>query len=547
MAGIDPLNVVRLGPWDGGWKPRKSNTLLAPNELERLDDGMIYPDGGIGLRGGWESEYDPSEECGSIHSVIVERTTGVWASPQVLVAAPVADGAGGGFYWRLFPTGSWAKSTVVDLYALGSGSFANATSCVSYGDAAYLTGRYADSTAKYTVAAGWAAVTRSVLDGTSSRFPSARALAVKDEHIFAGGIYDGTNELPHRLHWSNFADPETWDALDYIDVGSVKDGEITALAILGEDLVIFKETSVWVLTGKSEASWSLYRLTGSFGTDSQATVAEYDGVLYFHDVKKGLVAFDGSGFQTLTDELMGLPTEPVDNSYRLTLGGYGANFSVLAYQGKVIVSAQGIEGAVAQNRSVAYVYDIATGGLAWQSWGFGQTCIATDANRTNLTEAVFAVLVRYDGASYDGIQELYPQRGGVPTNLLLAGDNGDAVDLLMETGWYRLHPEGGQSRINRLRVLMTDVPIDSDARPDVTVTMYTDFDRAEVASITESLPATTVGTNPRYVEFSGFGGARFEWVKFRIEWSHARQAYSTRFLELEATVSHLSRKQGVDV
>jgi hypothetical protein len=59
----------------------------------------------------------------------------------------------------------------------------------------------------------------------------------------------GVAGQPQRLYYSTIANPESWPANNFIDIKSTDDERdgITALEVIGENLLVFKERSVWLV------------------------------------------------------------------------------------------------------------------------------------------------------------------------------------------------------------------------------------------------------------------------------------------------------------
>lgn len=172
---------------------------------------------------------------------------------------------------------------------------------VEFGGKVYATCNRAITPYAITVSTGaGAAVTRTDFDGTSARFPAAMCLAQHQNLVFAANVQSTSGGVKNsRLHWSNLLDAETWDAADYIDFDPDDGQWITAIVPLGEDLVVFKNQKIYLLTGRSEASFTVYRITNEYGTEYPASVIQHDGVVYFVDIEHGPMAFDGEGIAWL--------------------------------------------------------------------------------------------------------------------------------------------------------------------------------------------------------------------------------------------------------
>ena len=129
-----------------------------------------------------------------------------------------------------------------------------------------------DDTAGYTQA----------FDGTSGHFPMARYISTWQDRMFAAYINetDGSN----RIRWSSAGDPTTWAAADYIDVDTGEDGDfITAIIPDGTRLLIFKQNSVYQITGFGSETFQLRNITRTVGNrDGCQPVAGTMGVFFWY-------------------------------------------------------------------------------------------------------------------------------------------------------------------------------------------------------------------------------------------------------------------------
>lgn len=522
MAGVNPSRILRVGPWDGGWQPSTPAVRLEPNQLSQFYNALPGFNGTVTARFSDETEYDASEDLSHIFCLQATVSTGAWAGTAPIVVALQADASasptGGGFYWGEFGSGSvssWTRYTGVDLWTTLSGSALDVSAAgVAFGGAIYITSPYTDLAAKYTDAAGaWSTVTLTTFDGTSARFPRCHALAVKDDVVWAGAVYDGGTEYPRRLHWSNVADAETWGDADYIDVGSESDGEIRALQVLGTDLLIFLDRAVYLLVGRSEASYTLHKLTDEFGCDDQRRVATYGGSVFFYDRFAGLVNYDGSGFVPMSDQIL---TEETNYFYWLD-PTFRKVKSVYVRDGRLYLSF--LTSGSGSMRS--YVLDLKQGIWSVQSLGWYDVVDVVElGTEWNESWGVYA------SSTDNGVRKL-----------LVDG----AVTPRVSTGWLRPSATGGQARLTRVRLLFDRY----DSAGSVTLNVYSDLDD-DTAFYTGTLaPSAALGADggPMQFEFTGVGLDRFEWVKFQVEWV-AAAALEDRLVEIEASVTSLDRVRG---
>lgn len=68
-----------------------------------------------------------------------------------------------------------------------------------------------------------------------------------------------------RLYFSDLGLPESWPALNFIDVGKGDGDSITGLQVLNDQLVIYKDHSCWVLQGSSPTNFVLRKATTEAG------------------------------------------------------------------------------------------------------------------------------------------------------------------------------------------------------------------------------------------------------------------------------------------
>ncbi len=79
-------------------------------------------------------------------------------------------------------------------------------------------------------------------------------------------------EDPSMLVYSNLGDPTTWAINNWIDIRRDDGDIITALGVIGNSLYIFKNYSVWVMTGDPDASPYLQPVVGGDATSNQTEI-----------------------------------------------------------------------------------------------------------------------------------------------------------------------------------------------------------------------------------------------------------------------------------
>jgi hypothetical protein len=100
------------------------------------------------------------------------------------------------------------------------------------------------------------------------------------------------------LFYSKKNKPEAFDSTFIGEPIGAEDGQkITGLVGYGENLLIFKTKSVYVLSGTTPESWRIKPIITDLGAVSRRSIVEEDGTLYWWS-HKGPVSWDGSGQPT---------------------------------------------------------------------------------------------------------------------------------------------------------------------------------------------------------------------------------------------------------
>ena len=299
----------------------------------------------------------------------------------------------------------------------------------------------------------WTTMTHAEFDGTASRFPRARTLVAAHERIFAFNVHDDTNgSQASRMHWSNPADPEQWDALDWIDFAPDDGTEITGAVLFGEQILVFKETSIFALAGTDEETFTVYPVDSALGTYAPLTITNVGPELYFFDHLTGVHSFDGSQFKRRDDKINTYLLEGVNSAVIYKAVGF-------AYRGRWYLS---VPWGTDTENSRTFAYDPRID--AWTEYDYGFASAALD-------EAMpLAVGVR----DVAGVMELF---SGVD-------DDGSNITSYVKTGWLAPTSPSVKHRIRRL-----DLTLSALGDHDITVTMRRDF-------VTDAYKTKVINTDP---------------------------------------------------
>jgi len=104
----------------------------------------------------------------------------------------------------------------------------------------------------------------------------------------------GDNDYPSRVYFSNLGYIDTWTVTDFFDVNTNDGTRITALVSCYDSLYIFKEKSIWRLSGSDRDSFQLEKTVDNIGTSSQQSIAIVNNLIYFSTAQGDLAVYDGS-------------------------------------------------------------------------------------------------------------------------------------------------------------------------------------------------------------------------------------------------------------
>lgn len=133
--------------------------------------------------------------------------------------------------------------------------------------------------------------------------PSGMGLcAVANNYMFLGG-----GSANYRIRWSAVGDPETWPSNNYVDVGIGDGTSVKALIPVGQDLLIFKDNSIYKLYTTGDPSSGipigpLVNITKSVGCAGGNCVDQLpDGRIVFMGSDTHAYIYDGSSIVDISN------------------------------------------------------------------------------------------------------------------------------------------------------------------------------------------------------------------------------------------------------
>jgi len=118
-------------------------------------------------------------------------------------------------------------------------------------------------------------------------------------------IANSANERS-RIWYSGDTDPGSWDLDSSADISSDDGDEITGMASFLDDLVVFKDNSIWVLQGTydPENELTITKRVGDAGCIAGRSISSINNRIYFLG-KEGVYEFDGVAARVIS--------EPIEN------------------------------------------------------------------------------------------------------------------------------------------------------------------------------------------------------------------------------------------
>ncbi len=542
MPITNELHTVVIDNLAGGIRPDYEEISLDADELAVGRDVSFYGRGIVGGRPTWKNyvtlgfdvtqvEYlDVDEDGEALRVYFLDSSNGPrWQAP-------------GSNTVQIVPTTFTAPSDFDD-YAVGA---------AAWDGQAYITSIRSASAAIWT-SGSWTTRTFSDFDGSSSRFPSAKHLAVHHDLMFAANVNSTTDgRKPGRLRWSNPLDPETWDAEDYIDFGVGDGSGITAIVPFGEDLVVFRRRGIDILSGRSAASFTRYSVSTNLGTRSPKTVHVIGELLVFFDDAHGVFAFDGSGFAELSE---GISEEIRFNAFD---GAYAAAHAAAFVQDdQYFLSVGGYPGGTYYN-SRTYVWNRRFDAWAEWSFGFADAGYLPGDRYTSIKPVAATLAYREWGTIKTGTTTVVDDLLYLNSDMSPSASSGQYVYARYATPWVQLAPAGQEARIRRIITkweysgdwtLYSSLPVTVGARKDL-VSLYQDDTTVYgnyFAEDTLSLPLRQTSVGASYVgprtmhthDHYGFGNERLNHVQIEITQdmeTYAHQPAKLRSVEIVYSV-----------
>jgi hypothetical protein len=289
------IQTVIVNDFTGGLNYRADAFQLANNESPDMLNVDVDPRGGFSSRGG-VIDYSTSAIGGISSLGFRPNKLFAWdgAYKHLLVAANDR------VFWTANGTVSSSIATTNNPFGASFSSWAVGASSFVYIACGHSNQghKWSGTVATALTASGTGQWQDSYAAPTGTHMPKANLVATHIDRLWVADTNENNVAYPNRVRFSHPAIAESWRESDYIDVLGGGNG-ITALVPFGDQLLIFKRRSVFLLSGYDEETFQLVPISMEIGAaNPQCVVATEQGVFFF-SWPDGLFVFNGSGFTDL--------------------------------------------------------------------------------------------------------------------------------------------------------------------------------------------------------------------------------------------------------
>lgn len=428
-----PLHPIRLSGWAGGVNLEADDATLDPSELSEGLNISIGLNGEISKRKGFAA-YSTNHHANMADGEFLFFYNRLGTTTDHVI---VVDADGDVF---ASSTTDFSSAAVHDFTA-STGEDDYPIAFAVYQNVAYLTSRRGANAVKFD-GTTWTAITDFTMDGGGSQFPRAKFLTTKHERVFAANINNNGTLERSRVRWSDVGDAETWESTNWIDVDPDDGTEITGIASFADGLAIFKENSVFFLSGVDSNTFTLFPVDSTVGTSSPGTVTVTENAVFFLD-RKGIYKFDGAEVPRISDKINTelLATVSATNRYKNKAFFYRDKLYVCIHDGTAL--------------NYTWVYDVRNESFVrWDNGFYG----ATNKEGTMLV-----------AGPVDSANDI---KTGVFQWLSGETDGGVNYTARFRTGWHSPQDESFSAR--RFRIRYVDV-LAVEGAGTLTLNLYEDF------------------------------------------------------------------------
>ena len=244
---------------------------------------------------------------------------------------------------------------------------------------------------------------------TDTDCPEATIVEYHKNHLFLAG----DDDFPSRIYFSALDDITNYTATDFFDVQTADGTKTRGLVSAYDSLYVFKDKSMWRLSGQERDTFILQKMVDGIGTLSQQSIAVVNNIIYFTTAQGDKAVYDGA--YTVKYISSKISNTISDLNLTRSLYALGINFDDNFYSS---IS----DGGSATNNLVLLFDTIYNAWTQFVGINANAWCIAQDSNEQD-------VLIFGD---YSGYAYSYPSANYFDGNVIT-----DPIIAFYQTKWFR--------------------------------------------------------------------------------------------------------------
>lgn len=104
----------------------------------------------------------------------------------------------------------------------------------------------------------------------------------------------GDSDYPSRVYFSDLGDITYFYRTDFFDVATTDGSKVRGIVSAFDSLYIFKDRSIWRLSGDERDSFRLQKMVEGIGTLSNASIRVVNNYIYFTTAQNDIAVYDGA-------------------------------------------------------------------------------------------------------------------------------------------------------------------------------------------------------------------------------------------------------------
>lgn len=282
--------IARLSDFTGGLNLRDDAFSLGPTEVADCLNVRIEPSGGIRQR----------KTMHYVNSTNLTAGKNIWSflgngvTQFVMQDGSDAAWSAGNVTFHAINPDALTTSGIMRAATMSRLTVASSDRLYVQRNAEQVAWKWDGSTAT-VLADSYGGYNDNIGSPAGGKMPKAKYICTHGGFMFHANTVENSISMPYRLRWSHPGEPEDYRTNDYVDVGADDGDAITGIVSAGHALFIFKNRSVWRLTGFDNQSFVLTRLYATIGAVSQEAIALSPQGVYFFDGTRGAFLLDLNG------------------------------------------------------------------------------------------------------------------------------------------------------------------------------------------------------------------------------------------------------------